>query len=210
MIEISSDLINYAERKTSPEPKLLQELKEYCYQNYSNSSMLSGFYQGRFLSTLSRLIAPRRILEIGTYLGYSALCLAEGLTEDGKLYTLDINAETNRVAKSFVERSALKNKIEFRLGNALEIIPELAETFDLVFIDADKVNYSNYFDAVIDKVRPGGLILADNVLWSGKVLSPSDDDSISLDNFNKKIQADGRVSNLLLTIRDGLMLCIKN
>jgi predicted O-methyltransferase YrrM len=210
MIEISPDLINYAERMTSPEPKLLQELKEYCYQNYSNSSMLSGFYQGRFLSALSRLIAPRRILEIGTYLGYSALCLAEGLTEDGKLYTLDINAETNRVAKSFVERSALKNKIEFRLGNALEIIPELAETFDLVFIDADKVNYSNYFDAVIDKVRPGGVILADNVLWSGKVLSPSDDDSIALDNFNKKIQADGRVSNLLLTIRDGLMLCIKN
>lgn len=206
MNEIKNELTDYAENFTSDESTVLKELREHCYAHYEDSSMLSGFYQGRLLSMFSRMIRPRVVLEIGTYLGYSALCFAEGLAEGGKVITLDVNEETNKVARSFVERTEYRDRIEFRLGNAVEIIPTLPETFDLVFIDADKPNYSNYYNLVIDRLRPGGFIIADNVLWSGKVLAPDDENSRALSEFNQMVQADDRVSNILLPIRDGLMV----
>jgi predicted O-methyltransferase YrrM len=172
--------------------------------------MLSGFYQGRLLAMFSKMIRPSVVLEIGTYLGYSALCFAEGLAEGGKVITLDVNEETNKVARSFVEKSAYKNSIEFHLGEALNVIPYLPETFDIVFIDADKPNYSNYYDLCFNKVRRGGFIIADNVLWSGKVLAPDDENSEALHEFNQMVQADERVSNILFAVRDGLMVLCKN
>lgn len=172
--------------------------------------MLSGFVQGRVLSMFSQMIRPKYVLEIGTYLGYSALCFAEGLSEGGKVITLDIQEDTNKVAREYIARTEYKESIDLRLGQAAEIIPTLTETFDLVFIDADKPGYSNYFDLVIDKVRPGGFIIADNVLYSGHVLAPSGNESAeALDAFNKKVLADPRVTNVLLPIRDGLMVMRK-
>lgn len=172
--------------------------------------MLSGFVQGRILSMFSKMIRPKVVLEIGTYLGYSALCVAEGLAEDGKVITLDLQEDTNKVARSFVERSEYKDRIEFHLGFATEIIPTLPETFDLVFIDADKPNYTNYYDLVFDKVCPGGFIIADNVLWSGKVLDADQDENTkALHEFNQKVRSDSRVSNVLLPVRDGLMVITK-
>jgi predicted O-methyltransferase YrrM len=172
--------------------------------------MLSGFFQGRVLSMFSHMIRPKVVLEIGTYLGYSALCFAEGQADGGKVITLDIQEDTNKVARSFVERTKYKNSIEFHLGNAVDVIPTLPETFDLVFIDADKPNYSNYYNLVFDRVRPGGFIIADNVLWSGKVLEDEKDESTqALHDFNKMVMADDRVSNVLLPIRDGLMVVRK-
>jgi predicted O-methyltransferase YrrM len=173
--------------------------------------MLSGFYQGRLLAMFSKMIAPRRILEIGTYMGYSALCLAEGLREDGRIITLDVQPETNAIAKEFWARTPFYSKIEAYLGDATEIIPVLDETFDLVFIDADKPNYANYFDLVFPKMRVGGLIIADNVLWSGRVLNAENEDESTqaLHAYNQKIQADERVSNILFAVRDGLMIARK-
>lgn len=211
MNEIKNALTDYAESFTSGESEVLQELREHCYAHYDDSSMLSGFVQGRILAMFSKMIRPRTVLEVGTYLGYSALCFAEGLAEGGKVITLDINEETNKVARSFVERSAFKDKIEFHLGEAVDVIPALTDTFDLVFIDADKTNYSNYYDLVFGRVRPGGFIIADNVLWSGRVLDEEKDESTqALHDFNKMVQADERVSNVLLPIRDGLMVVSKN
>jgi predicted O-methyltransferase YrrM len=208
---MNEDWIKYAEDFTSGESEVLQALRRECYEHYSDSSMLSGFFQGRVLSMFSKMIRPNVVLEIGTYLGYSALCFAEGLADGGKVITLDVNEETNKVARSFVERTEYAGRIEFLLGNALDIIPTLRETFDLVFIDADKTNYSNYFNLVFDKVRPGGFIIADNVLWSGKVLLDEKDESTTaLHEFNEMVLADERVSNVLLPIRDGLMLATKN
>ncbi len=174
--------------------------------------MLSGHMQGRFLSMISWMIRPRCILEIGTYTGYSALCLAEGLTEDGRLITIDHNEELEGFARSYWQQSPLNDKIDFRLGLASDIRPLLDDTFDLVFIDADKRNNSLYFDLIIDKVRPGGFILADNVLWSGKVVTPikpADLDTIAVMAFNQKIQDDSRVENVLLPVRDGMMVMRK-
>jgi predicted O-methyltransferase YrrM len=210
MNEIKNELTEYAERFTSDESDVLRELREHCYAHYEDKAMLSGFYQGRLLSTFSKMIRPNVVLEIGTYLGYSALCFAEGLADGGKVITLDVNEETYRVARSFVEKSAYKDQIEFHLGEALNVIPYLPETFDLVFIDADKPNYSNYYDLVFEKVRPGGFIIADNVLWSGKVLAPDDENSQALHEFNQRVQADDRVSNILFAVRDGLMVVSKN
>jgi caffeoyl-CoA O-methyltransferase len=210
MNEISTPLTAYAEAHTSGESRVLAELREHCYAHHDDSSMLSGFYQGRVLSMLSHMIKPRIVLEIGTYLGYSALCFAEGLADSGKVITLDIQEATNRIAKSYVARTEYADRIEFLLGPAADVIPELAETFDLVFIDADKTNYSNYFDLVIDRVRPGGLIIADNVLWSGRVIETvKDENTQALANFNEKVLADDRVENVLLPIRDGLMIIRK-
>lgn len=207
----TEEIQNYAEQHTSDESKILRELREECYEHYEDKSMLSGFTQGRILSMFSKMIRPRRVLEIGTYLGYSALCFAEGLTDDGKVITLDIQEDTNKVARSFVARSEYKDKIDFRLGFATEIIPTLDETFDLVFIDADKPNYSNYYDLVFAKVRPRGFIIADNVLWSGKVLlDEKDENTKALHEFNQKVLADKRVSNVLLPIRDGLMVVCRD
>lgn len=208
---IDENIQKYAEAHTSAESDLLSELLEKTYAERNDKSMLSGFYQGRLLAMFSKMIHPRRILEIGTYMGYSALCLAEGLTDDGKIITLDIQPETNEIAKEFWARTPLYSKIESYLGNAPDIIPVLNETFDLVFIDADKPNYANYYDLVFPKVRVGGLIVADNVLWSGRVLSAEteDESTKALDDYNKKINADNRVSNILFAVRDGLMIARK-
>ncbi len=207
---ITDELLKYAESHTSGESRILTELREHCYAHYTDSSMLSGFFQGRVLSMISHMIKPSVVLEIGTYLGYSALCLAEGLADDGKVITIDVQEETNRVAKSFVSQTPYASKIEFLLGDAADLIPNLTESFDLVFIDADKPNYSNYYDLVIDRITEGGYIIADNVLWSGKVLlDVKDEDTRALNEFNQKVMADERVENVLLPIRDGLMVIRK-
>ena len=207
---ITDELMKYAEDNTSGESKVLAELRAECYLKYADAAMLSGFFQGRVLSMLSHMIRPKVILEIGTYLGYSALCLAEGLAEDGKLITIDVNEETNKVAKSYAARTEYATRIEFVLSSALEFIPTMTESLDLVFIDADKPNYSNYFDLVIDRLSEGGFIIADNVLWSGKVLSDvKDEDTRALYEFSQKVMADERVENVLLPIRDGLMVIRK-
>jgi predicted O-methyltransferase YrrM len=201
---MNEDWIRYAEQFTSDESEVLQQIRRECEQSRSDSSMLSGFFQGRVLSTFSQMIRPRRVLEIGTYLGYSALCFAEGLAEGGKVITLDVQEDTNKMARDFAARTEYADRIDFRLGNATEIIPTLDETFDLVFIDADKPNYSNYYNLVFDKVRTGGFIIADNVLWSGKVLlDEKDENTRALHEFNQMVLADKRVSNVLLPIRDG-------
>lgn len=207
---IDTKIQDYAEKNTSDESVILQELRQKTFQERSDKQMLSGFYQGRLLSMLSKMQQPKRVLEIGTFTGYSALCLAEGLAEEGKIITIDIIPETNATAKEYWAKAGISDKIEDHLGAALEIIPTLNETFDLVFIDADKFNYSNYFDVVFPKVRIGGLIIADNVLWSGKVLQDEKDLSTkALDEYNKKITEDKRVSNILLPVRDGLMIARK-
>ena len=209
-MDFSQEIIDYAENVTSDESAVLRELREHCYANFDDRSMLSGFVQGRLLSMFSHMIRPRVVLEIGTYLGYSALCFAEGLADGGKVITLDIQEDTNRVARSFVEKSEFAGRIEFHLGFAADIIPTLDDTFDLVFIDADKPNYSNYYDLVFDKVARGGFIIADNVLWSGKVLDDQKDENTqALHDYNQKILADVRVENILLPVRDGLMVARK-
>jgi caffeoyl-CoA O-methyltransferase len=210
MSYIDTPLTEYAEQHTSAESQVLQELRRECYEKYEDSAMLSGFYQGRVLAMFSKMIRPKVVLEIGTYLGYSALCFAEGLADGGKVITLDVNEETNKVARSFVTKSAYADRIDFRLGPATEIIPTLNEPFDLVFIDADKPNYSNYYNLVFDKLRPGGFIIADNVLWSGRVLdNEKDENTQALHDFSEMVMADKRVSNVLLPIRDGLMIVCK-
>lgn len=209
---IDEKIQNYAEKFTSEESEILRQLREKTYATRDDKAMLSGFYQGRLLAMFSRMLQPRRILEIGTFMGYSALCLAEGLSEDGVIITLDVNEETNRTAKSFWAKSGYADKIEARLGDALKIIPTLDEIFDSVFIDADKPNYANYYDAVFPKIRIGGIVVADNVLRGGRVTdvaANADEDTIALHKFNEKIQADERVSNILLAVRDGLMVIRK-
>ncbi len=204
--------IKYAEEFTSPESVVLQSLAKECYANYSNHSMLSGFFQGRVLAMVSKMIQPRVVLEIGTYLGYSALCFAEGLAEGGKVITLDVDEQTQKVARSFVAKSPYADRIEFHLGPAAEIVSTLPGPFDLVFIDADKPNYANYYKLVFKKVRRGGFIIADNVLWSGKVLlkkENQDEPTRALRAFNQLVKADSRVTNVLLPIRDGLMIVRK-
>ena len=166
------DITAYADAHTSPESELLSKLNRNTHAHIMAPRMLSGHIQGRFLSMISWMIRPRRVLEIGTYTGYSALCLAEGLANDGKLITIDQNEELEDFARSYWQQSPLNDKIDFRLGVAKDILPTLNEAFDLVFIDADKRNLAIYFDLIIDKIQPGGFILADNVLWSGKVVEP--------------------------------------
>jgi predicted O-methyltransferase YrrM len=200
----------YSEAHTSPPLDILQKIDRDTHANVLMPRMLSGHLQGRFLSMISHMIKPDAILEIGTYTGYSAICLCEGLSSHGKLITIDLNEELeNRVRESF-EKANLASKIDYRIGDARQLIPALHQLFDLVFIDADKENYSLYFDLVIDKTKSGGYILADNVLWSGKVVQPKPDkDTRALLAFNTKIQSDPRVENILLPIRDGLMLMRK-
>jgi caffeoyl-CoA O-methyltransferase len=211
MIEIKNALTEYAESFTSGEGEVLRELREHCNAHYKDSAMLSGFYQGRVLSMISNMIRPQAVLEIGTYLGYSALCLAEGLADGGKVISLDINEETNAVAQSYIDKTEYADRIQLRLGEAAYIMPHMIGPFDLVFIDADKTNYSNYYNIVFEKLRHGGFIVADNVLWSGRVLEEAkDDDTKALHEFNQMVMADGRVSNVLLPIRDGLMVVRKN
>lgn len=211
---INTNIQDYAERFTSDEGKVLRDLREKTFDERSDSQMLSGFYQGRLLAMFSQMLKPRRILEIGTYMGYSALCLAEGLTEDGKIITLDIDEQTNKIAQGFWDKTEFADKIEAKLGNAAEIIPNLDDVFDLVFIDADKAAYPNYYDLVFPKLRVGGVIIADNVLRNGRVLeaekgAETNEGTRVLHEFNGKIQADERVSNILFAVRDGLMIVRK-
>ncbi len=207
---LSSELSKYIEKHTSSPSELLTTVERLTHQRVLMPRMISGHLQGRVLSMLSKIIRPNSILEIGTYTGYSALCLAEGLPEGGKLVTIDINIELQEMVKDFFGQSSYTDKLEYKIGNALEIIPELEDAFDLVFIDADKENYSNYYDLVFNKMPAGGIIIADNVLWSGKVLADENDkDTIALRKFNKKVQEDTRVENVLFPVRDGLMIIRK-
>jgi predicted O-methyltransferase YrrM len=208
---ISDELDEYCIGHTSPENEILSKLNRETHAKVLQSRMLSGHFQGRFLSMLSHMIRPKNILEIGTFTGYSALCMAEGLQENGKLLTIDVNEELEVFVRGFFNQSPLKDKIEFRIGNAIEIIPTLTQTFDLVFIDADKLDYHLYYDLVFDKVNQGGYIISDNVLWSGKVVDPGkkDKDTISIRAFNKKLHEDPRTENILLPIRDGLIVVRK-
>jgi caffeoyl-CoA O-methyltransferase len=202
----------YAENHTESENELLQKLNRETNLKVPQPRMLSGHLQGRLLSMLSKLITPDYILEIGTYTGYSALCMAEGLSDSGKLITIDPNEETNFFAAKYFADSPYASKIKIMEGQALEIIPALPDNIDLVFIDADKRNYLNYFNAVINKVRPGGLIIADNVLWSGKVVADPnkmDVDTKTIHMFNETVSKDKRIEVLLLPVRDGLMMMRK-
>lgn len=205
---LNESLQGYAEQHTTPENDLLKRINRDTNANVLLPRMLSGHLQGRVLSMISQMIRPKAILEIGTYTGYSALCLVEGLADGGTLITIDINEELEEKAKGYFE--LYHDKIDYRIGNALNIVPALNEMFDLVFIDADKINYTNYFDLVIDKVRAGGFILADNVFWNGKVLDERPDaDTRAIISFNQKIHNDKRVENVLLPIRDGIMMIRK-
>ncbi|ULC60483.1 O-methyltransferase [Flaviramulus sp. BrNp1-15] len=210
---ISEELDNYVVKHSDDEPELLQQLTRETYQKILQPRMLSGHYQGRILSMISKLINPKNILEIGTYTGYSALCLAEGMQPSGELHTIDINEELVDFQRKYFDKSGFGHQIFQHLGNALEIIPKLEKTFDLVFIDADKDNYLNYFNIIIDKLNPGGIILSDNVLWSGKVLNTTfkkDDTSTpALITYNKLLKEDKRVETVLLPIRDGLTISRK-
>ena len=209
---LPEEIENYVAKHSESEPQLLNELNHETWEKVLIPRMLSGHIQGRILSMLSHMIKPSCVLEIGTYTGYSALCFAEGLQANGHIHTIDINEELKTMVDSYIEKSDLRNSITNHIGNALEIIPRLDLTFDLVFIDADKTNYSNYYDLVFDKVKPGGYIIADNVLWSGKVVEAKenlDPDTISLIEYSEKIQADERDQNVLLPVRDGLMILRK-
>jgi caffeoyl-CoA O-methyltransferase len=204
---IHKDLQAYAERHTSEESSLLKKINRETHAQLMHARMLSGQLQGRVLSMISCMIRPRVILEIGTFTGYSAICMAEGLQEKGKLITIDINEELYDRVTGYFREANLHDRIDYRIGDAAEIIPQVEEKFDLVFIDADKENYSRYFDLVIDRVNLNGFILADNVLWSGKVLQARPDkDTLAIKEFNEKVQQDTRVENVLLPIRDGIML----
>ena len=209
---IAKEIEDYARLFTSPESEVMNELNRETYLNKMQPRMLSGHIQGSFLSMISKMIKPSTILEIGTYTGYSAIALASGLSQDGILTTLEFNEEHENFARKYFEKAGLKDKVEMIIGNAVDIIPTLKKKWDLVFIDADKSNYSVYFDLVIDQVPSGGWIIADNVLWSGKVLKPDselDEDSLAIKRFNKKVNEDVRVENMILPFRDGLLLIRK-
>ena len=206
---LSEELENYAAQHTEDEPLLLQELNKRTHLNVLQPRMISGHFQGRFLSLLSKMVQPRTILEIGTYTGYATLCLAEGLHPEGVLHTIDIKEELTDLQREFFDRSGYGSQIVQNLGKAADIIPSLNTTFDLVFIDADKQNYAHYFDLVIEKMNRGGIILSDNVLWSGKVVEEvkhNDKHTQALMAYNQKIKDDPRVETVLLPIRDGITL----
>ena len=204
------DLLSYAIAHTSLPSPSLQQLERETHLKTIAPQMISGHFQGRFLSMISHLVQPKFVLEIGAFTGYSAQCLAEGLQPDGQIFTIEINQEYDHIIKPNLEKAGLQDVIHVLFGDALEMIPKLDYLFDLVFIDAAKIYYHDYYNLVIDKVRSNGLIIADNVLWGGKVLQdPKDEDTFSLHRFNKSVLADDRVENLLLPIRDGLMICRK-
>jgi caffeoyl-CoA O-methyltransferase len=207
---IDEDLLHYSEQHTTGESPLLKAINRDTYAKVMMPRMLSGHLQGRVLSMISKLIQPKLILEIGTYTGYSAICLAEGLAGDGTLITIDINEELEKRVRKYFEEAGISSRVQYRIGDATKIVSTLDGPFDLVFIDADNENYGRYYDMVIDKVREGGIILADNVLWSGKVLQAKQDkDTRAIVEFNKRIQQDARVENVLLPIRDGILMIRK-
>ncbi len=199
----------YATDHSENEPQILQELTRETHLKVIQPRMLSGHFQGRFLSLISKMIAPKAILEIGTYTGYSAISMAEGLQADGVLHTIDVNEELEEIQQKFFEKSGNGNRIIQHIGDAKEIVPRLDVKFDMVFIDADKKNYPAYFDIIIEKMNPGGVILSDNVLWSGKVVEEvkgNDKQTLALLAYNKKLKEDPRVETVLLPIRDGITL----
>ena len=213
-----SDIVNnkiedYIRKNSSKEPKILKDLNKETHLKVLNPRMLSGHIQGRFLSIITKLIKPKKILEIGTYTGYSAICMAEGLIENGIIHTIDINEELVSIQNKYFAKSKCNNSIIQHVGDARNIIKSINEKFDLVFLDADKENYIEYYELIIEKVRKGGLIIADNVLWTGKVVEPEkDDDELTqcLIDFNKMINEDDRVENIILPLRDGLNVILKN
>jgi predicted O-methyltransferase YrrM len=207
---IKDDLQDLLLKFCEPESALLQHIDRETHLRVLMPRMLSGHYQGRVLSMLSKLITPKRILEIGTFTGYATLCLAEGLAKDGLLYTLDINIELEDRVRGYFAESPYAAQIKYILGDATRTVHDLEEVFDLVFIDADKKNNGTYYDLIFDLVRPGGLIIVDNVLWSGKVLSNQQDkDTRNISTFNDKVAADDRVEKLILPVRDGLFIIRK-
>lgn len=209
---ISEALTEYCLKHSDAEDELLHEVARQTHLKTLQPRMLSGHLQGNFLSMIAALVKPKCILEIGTFTGYSALCLAKGLQPGGKLITIDSNPETSVLAKDFFSRSVRKDQIQFILGNAADEIKKLDQKLDLVFIDADKKNYGLYYDLVFDKLNQGGVILADNVLWSGKILDlqkNKDADTLALDAFSKKVAADERVEKVMLPLRDGVTVIRK-
>jgi predicted O-methyltransferase YrrM len=210
---LPEEIDNYVVKHSQDEPKLLQELNRETYQKILQPRMLSGHFQGRVLSMISKLVNPKNILEIGTYTGYSAICLAEGMKDAGELHTIDINEELYDFQRKYFDKSGFGEQIKQHVGNALDIIPKLNKTFDLVFIDADKENYTNYFHAIIDIINPGGIILSDNVLWSGKILDKEfkkeDTSTPALIEYNKLLKEDARIETVMLPIRDGLTISRK-
>lgn len=209
---INPEIEKYAMEHSSKHSQVLHELYRETHLKVMHPRMLSGSQQGRFLSMLSQMICPKNILEIGTYTGYSAICLSEGLAEKGQIHTIEIDPELEQIASKYFKKAGIENKVVQYFGDAMKLIPELKMQFDLVFIDADKENYANYYNLIIDKVRVGGSILVDNVLWSGKVIQPlknGDKDTQGIIEFNELVQQDSRVENVLLPLRDGLMLIRK-
>jgi predicted O-methyltransferase YrrM len=207
---IPEELNQYLLATCEPEPALLKKIDRETQLEVLMPRMVSGHLQGRLLSMLSKLTQPKRILEIGTFTGYATLCLAEGLANDGKIITLDINEELEDRVRGYFSESDFNQQIDYKIGNALETIPPLDEVFDIVFIDADKKNNGTYYDMIFDKVRKGGLIIVDNVLWSGKVLTKiNDTDTSNINTFNQLIAVDNRIEKLILPVRDGLFLMRK-
>jgi predicted O-methyltransferase YrrM len=207
---LSGRIEEYIDQHTSEETEVLAALNRRTHTDVLLPQMLSGKVQGQFLKFISQMLQPERILEIGTYTGYATICLAAGLKTDGRLWTIDINEELENIARTYIKESGHGEQVIQIIGDAKEEISKLGETFDLVFIDADKQNYSLYYDLVFDKVRNGGFILADNILWSGKIAEEKKDkDTQKLDEFNKKVQQDSRVENVIVSMRDGIMIIRK-
>jgi caffeoyl-CoA O-methyltransferase len=210
---LDTAISRYADAHTSPESKLLSKINRETHVEVLKPRMLSGHLQGRLLAMISQLMRPQRVLEIGTYTGYSALCLAEGLAEGGQLHTLEVNEELADRIRAYIAEAEMNDQVFLHVGEALQLIPTFEESWDLVFIDADKRNYCNYYELVLPRMRPGGLLLADNVLWSGKVVADTgkkpDKDTAALLEFNQRVQNDPRVENVLLPVRDGLMMVRK-
>jgi caffeoyl-CoA O-methyltransferase len=202
---------DYSARFTSAEPEVLAQLNRTTHLRTLQPRMLSGQVQGRFLTMMAGLMNARRILEIGTFTGYSAICLAEGMAPGGKLISIDINDEVLPIAREAVTKAGYQDRIELVTGNAAEVMPSLEGPFDLIFIDADKRNYARYYELALPLLRKGGLIMADNVLWSGRVFDEQikDADTLALRSFSEMVQHDERVNNVLLTLRDGLLLIVK-
>jgi predicted O-methyltransferase YrrM len=206
-------LEKYVEEHTSNESEILKKLNRETHAKVLMPQMLSGHLQGSFLKMLSHMVKPKQILEIGTFTGYSSICLAEGLEKNGMLHTIDINEELSDMVHRYIKTSGKEKNIKTYIGNALDIIPTINETFDMVFIDADKKNYKNYYKLVFDKVRKGGFIMADNVLWSGKVVTEkketTDEETCGIMEYNDMVVKDDRVENVMVPIRDGLLITRK-
>lgn len=212
MIEIINNKAEeYAARFTTPADSLLQEIEKYTLENHPHANMLSGPVQGMLLEMISKMVKPERILEIGTFMGYSAICLAKGLSKTGELHTLEIRSEDANIARNYFSKSLYTKQIFLHEGNALDIIPTLNETWDLIFIDADKVNYINYYELTLPLLKKGGFILADNVLFHGEVLEENiaGKNAKAIHAFNEHLEKDNRIQHVLVTVRDGLMLIQK-